>query len=294
MNNKYKVLIIILLVSLVLSSCSFVEELNQWLEILDDSSIAMVEGNMTVHFIDVGQGDSILIQSPSGQNMLIDAGDNNKGDTVVEYLKSQGVDKIDFLVATHPHSDHIGGMDNVIDNFDIGKIHMPKVVHTAKTYEDVLKAIQRKSLKITATHSGMDIPLEGAKVEVLAPDKELKSDNLNDYSIVIKVTYGGNAFLFQGDAEKRTEEEILKAEGDIKADVIKLGHHGSSSSNIQSYIDAVNPTYAVITCGEDNKYGHPHEEIMSLMEEKKISTYRTDIDGDIVIISDGEHISLAK
>ncbi|HZJ82286.1 MAG TPA: ComEC/Rec2 family competence protein, partial [Clostridia bacterium] len=256
--------------------------------------IDTVQGNMVVHFIDVGQGDSILIQSPSGQNMLIDAGDNNKGDKVVEYLENLGINRVDFLVGTHPHADHIGGLDDVIDNFYIGQIYMPKVAHTSKTYEDVLMAVKRKNLKIKATHSGMDIPFEGLRAEVLAPDSDLKSDDLNDYSIVIRLTYGETRFLFQGDAEKSTEDYILESGRKIKANVIKLGHHGSSTSNTKSYIEAVDPDYAVITLGEDNRYGHPHKEIVDLMEENDITIFRTDRDGDVVVVSDGESVSFVE
>lgn len=248
---------------------------------------------LTVHFIDVGQGDSILIQTSEGQNMLIDAGSNSKGDVVKEYLQEQGVNKVDILIGTHPHEDHIGGLDVVIDNFDIGLIYMPKVAHTTKTYEDLLLAVQRKGLKIKSTAAGMDIPLEGVDAQILAPEPNLKSDNLNDYSIVIRLTHGNISFLFQGDAEKRSEKHILDKEIDIEADLIKLGHHGSSTSSSPKYIKAVKPSYAIITVGKDNKYGHPHVETMELMDQLGIIVYRTDEDGTIVAISDGERLSFS-
>ena len=295
-NKKFILWLSLLALSLmVLSSCSFLEVLNEVLDIVGDNGHSSVaQGNMTVHFIDVGQGDSILIQLPSRQNMLIDAGDNDKGEVVIDYLKKQGVTRIDYLVGTHPHADHIGGMDDVIDEFAIGEIYMPKVTHTTKTYMDVLEAIDKKNLKIKATKTGMTIPLEDVKAEILAPDGEMKSDNLNDYSIVIKLTYGETVFLLQGDAEKKTEANILASGTDIKADVIKLGHHGSSTSSTTKYIEAVDPDYAVITLAKDNKYGHPHKEVMTLMDEKGITVYRTDEDGTIVVISDGEKVSFNK
>jgi len=258
---------------------------------IPDQTAPIAGQTMEVHFIDVGQGDSILIKLPSQENMLIDAGDNGKEGVVIDYLKDQGVSRIDHLIATHPHADHIGGMDYVIDEFDIGHIYMPKVVHTTKTYMDVLEAIERKNLEIKSAKAGMTIPLEGVTAEILAPDGQLESDNLNDYSIVIRLSYGQTIFLFQGDAEKLTEDYILESHPNIKADVLKLGHHGSSTSNTPQYIEAVDPDYGIITAGEGNKYGHPHKEIMELMNEKGITIYRTDKDGSIVVISDGKEVS---
>lgn len=286
---------LLLLVLVVLTSCSYLDQQNQWNEnVGHDEQPAVFQENISVHFIDVGQGDSILIQLPSQQNMLIDAGDNNKGQVVVDYLKAQDVTRIDFLVATHPHADHIGGMDQVIDEFDIGAIYMPKVAHTTNTYLDVLEAIDRKGLTIKAAVAGMNIPIEGVEAEILAPDSDMKSDNLNDYSIVIKLTYGETVFLFQGDAEKKSEQDILASYTDIKADVIKLGHHGSSTSSTAKYIEAVDPDYAIITLGKDNKYGHPHRETIALMDEMGITVLRTDRDGTIVAISDGENVSFDR
>ena len=283
-------LVLLLAVTLILTSCELLDELDAILDIIEEEDIPTPEGSMAVHFIDVGQGDSILISMPTGENMLIDAGDNDKGEVVVDYLRSQGVERIDYLVGTHPHADHIGGLDDVIDEFDIGEIYMPRVTHTTKTYMDVLEAIDRKGLKIKAARSGLTIPIEGAMAEILAPDSDLKSDNLNDFSIVIRLTYGQTAFLFQGDAEKRTEDSILSSYDNIKTHVIKLGHHGSSTSNTEDYIEAVDPEYAVIMLGADNKYGHPHKEVISLMEDKGITVYRTDLDGTIVAISDGKEV----
>lgn len=293
-NKKRSILILplLLLALMVLSSCSFLEVLDGVLDILEDNGQPpLAQGDMAVHFIDVGQGDSILVQFPSEENMLIDAGENDKGDVVIDYLKNQGVTRIDYLVGTHPHSDHIGGMDDVIDEFDIGEIYMPKVSHTTKTYKDVLEAIDNKGLKIKAAKTGMTIPVKDAKAEILAPDDDMKSDDLNDHSIVIKLSYGETVFLLQADAEKRTEASILESGTDIKADVLKLGHHGSSTSNTNEYIEAVDPDYGIISLGKDNKYGHPHKEVMALMDEKGITIYRTDEDGTIVAISDGKEVS---
>ncbi len=291
--GKFLFIIIVSIIFIYLTGSSFLQQLNEQLESNSENTVPKYyDEDLVVHFIDVGQGDSILIQLPSGQNMLIDAGDNDQGDKVVEYLKGQGVEIIDFLVGTHPHADHIGGLDRVIDGFDIGQMYMPKVVHTTKTYMDVLEAADRKDLKIKAAYDGMDIPLEGAEARILAPEQNLKSDNLNDYSIVLRLVYGNTVFMFQGDAESKTEQNILESGVvDIKADVIKLGHHGSSSSNTREYIRAINPTYAVITVGKGNKYGHPHREVLTLMKKEGITVYRTDEQGSIVAVSNGKKVS---
>lgn len=247
---------------------------------------------LEVHFIDVGQGDSILIKTPKGQNMLIDAGSNDKGDVVKDYLIKQGVERVDVLVGTHPHEDHIGGLDVVIDNFDIGLICMPKVVHTTKTYEDVLLAAQRKGLKIQSAKAGMSLPIDGVNAQILAPEEDLVSDNLNDYSIVIKLEYKNTSFLFQGDAEEMTESTILDSGAIVEADVIKVGHHGSLSSSSIQYIEAVNPSYAIIMVGKDNSYGHPSQEVLDRLSEAGSAIYRTDISGTIIAESDGNMISI--
>lgn len=246
---------------------------------------------LRVHFIDVGQGDAILVQTPAQETMLIDAGGNAAADKVVSYLEAQGVSKIDVLVATHPHEDHIGGMDVVINYFDIREIYMPKVSHNTATYEDVLEAVKGKGLKIKTAKTGVDIPMEQLDVQVLAPDESMESSELNDYSVVIRLSYENTTFLFQGDAEKKTEEQILEDGSDIKADVIKIGHHGSSSSSTRPYIEAVNPSYAVIMLGKDNRYGHPHQETMELLEEMNVPVYRTDQCGSILATSDGRKVS---
>lgn len=288
--KKFLLVFTVLIVALsFLSSCDYLDELD--IEGDVEAQLPVSGQNMAVHFIDVGQGDSILIQFPNQQNMLIDAGDNDKGKVVVDYLIDQGVSKIHYLIATHPHADHIGGMDDVIDQFEIGDIYMPKIAHTTKTYMDLLEAIERKNLRIRAAHAGTTITIDDVRAEILAPDIHLDSDNLNDYSVVLKLTYGKTKFLLQGDAEEKTEESILESGIDIRSDVIKLGHHGSSTSSTPSYIEAVDPDYAIVMVGEGNKYGHPHKEVVALMDEKGINIYRTDRDGTIVIISDGNKIS---
>lgn len=291
--NRKRSLIIITLILIItlISGCS--------IEIIDyagdDSKTAEQNvdesGELYAHFLDVGQGDAILVRLPGGKNMLIDAGPNSSSDKVVGYLKKEGIKKIDVLVGTHPHEDHIGGMAEVIKNFDIGSIYMPKVTHTSKTYKRMLEAIKGKNLKINSAIEGMDIPLEGVEAKILAPSKDMSSDNLNDYSVVIRLVYKDTVFIFQGDAEAKTEERILDGAYDIHADVIKIGHHGSRTSSTKEYIDKVNPKYAVLMLAEGNDYGHPHRQTMELLKGKGITIYRTDQCGTIVAKSDGNEIS---
>jgi len=250
----------------------------------------LASNKLTVNYIDVGQGDSIFIQTPSGKTMLIDAGVPEMGNKVVNYIKSQGINKIDIIIATHPHSDHIGGIPAVIKNFEIGKVYAPKVTHTTKTYENFLNAVKDKGLKITSAKAGMDLDLgEGVTAKVLAPNKD-KYDNLNNYSVVVKITYKDTSFLFTGDAEKESEQEMLNKGYDLKADVLKIGHHGSSSSTTSAFLQAVSPKYAVISCGQGNSYGHPHKEIIEKLKSLNITVYRTDQQGTIIAVSDGKTI----
>ncbi len=242
-------------------------------------------GLMKVNFIDVEQGDSILVQLPDGRNMLVDAGTRDAGIKVINYLKNAGVKKIDYLVATHPHEDHIGGMAAVIRGFKVGAIYMPKATHTTKTYIDLLETIQSKGLKITTAEAGIKIiDTGGLSVFVLAPNSAAYED-LNNYSAVIKLTYGKIGFLLTGDALAQSEKEMLAKGTDLRADVLKAGHHGSYSSASQGFLDAVNPKYAVISVGAGNDYGYPHD--AALRRLSGIQLYRTDLDGDVVFITDG-------
>jgi competence protein ComEC len=253
-----------------------------------DNNKSKVKGKLKVHYIDVGQGDSILLQYED-KNMLIDAGPNAATETVVNYLKRAGVKKIDYLVATHPHEDHIGGMDGVIDNFQIGTMYMPKKTATTATFKDVVQAMKRKGIKAKTPVPGEKFSLGDVQCMILAPNSA-EYDNVNNYSIVIKATYGKNSFLFEGDAENLAEKEILDKGFDVRADVLKLGHHGSRTSSSTAYLKKVNPKYVVVSSGKINDYGHPHKETMDKLKSMGIKLYRTDEDGNIVVTSDGKGI----
>ncbi|NFT92015.1 MBL fold metallo-hydrolase [Clostridium botulinum] len=246
-----------------------------------------IVADMKVHYIDVGQGDSELIQI-GNQNILIDAGCNDN--KALNYLKSIGVTNLDYVIATHPHEDHIGGMTSVINNFNVKEFYAPKVTHTTRTFENMVKALQNKGLKITAPTIGDTLTIGNATMQFLAPNSS-KYQDLNNYSIVCKLKYGNTSYLFTGDAESLSEGEILAKQLDISADVLKLGHHGSHSSTSQAFLDKVNPKYAIVSCGKENDYGHPHQETIDKLNTKNIEILRTDVSGTIVSTSNGNDIS---
>lgn len=247
---------------------------------------------LKVHIINVGQGDSILIESDN-QYMLIDAGEKNKSDIVIDYLEDTGVKKLDYIIATHPHSDHIGGLSDVIDYFQIGKIIMPDVIHTSKTFENLIDTISENKLKITKPIVGNEYALGEASFIVIAPNNS-SYNNLNDYSVGIKLIYNENSFIFTGDAETNSEYEMLENGINLDADVLKHGHHGSSTSSSDKFLDAVTPDITIISAGRDNQYGHPHIEILKAIEERDITLYRTDKQGTIILESDGKSITRIK
>lgn len=246
-------------------------------------------GNLKVHFIDVGQADSILIQQ-GNNNMLIDAGNNSDSDLVMNYLKNQGVNKLDYIIGTHPHEDHIGGLDVVVKNFNTDKIFLPKVTSNTVTFKDLAAAIKNKGLNITTPKVGTSYNLGEATWTILAPNSA-SYDEINNYSIVIHLQYKNNSFMFTGDAENISENEILQKQLNLKADVLKIGHHGSSSSTSNSFLNKVNPKYAIISVGKNNDYGHPHKPTMERLKSKGITVYRTDECGTIIATSDGTNIT---
>lgn len=248
-----------------------------------------------VYFIDVGQGDSELIRlKDSGIDILIDTGTRSTKQELADYLKELGVDDIDILIGTHPHEDHIGGMAKIIEEFPIGTLYLPEtsdeMTPTTKTYESLLDAAESKNVTVRTAAAG-DVLLEqgNTSFKVLSPS-HTDYDNLNDYSIVTRLKVGDTAFLFQGDAETPVEEEILDSGADVSCDVIKLGHHGSSTSSSRAYLEAANPSAAVISCGVGNEYGHPHRETMDSLEKLSITPYRTDTQKTLLAETDGKTI----
>ncbi len=246
---------------------------------------------MEVHFIDVGQGDAILIQV-NNKNLLIDSGPKENSSDLFRYLNSLHIKKLDYVIATHPHEDHIGNMYSVIKKYDIGEFFAPKITHTSKSFEKMVESLIDKNKKINVFDINTTSIDLGKNINIYAysPLPKDYGDNLNLYSAVFKIQYGNTSFLFTGDAEKSNEEDILIARGSIKANVLKIAHHGSSTSTSSSFLDAVNPEVAVISVGEDNSYNHPNSQVLSLVESKTKNVYRTDKDNTIVLISDGNNI----
>ncbi len=243
---------------------------------------------MTVHYLDVGQGDCVLV-SCDGESMLIDAGDNNQGTKIQNYLKKQGVTKLKYAVGTHPDADHIGGLDVILYKFDCGTVMMPDVSKNTATYRDVVDTMKQKGYRNTVPEPGDSFKLGDAVCTVLGPEESYEDANNN--SIVLKVEHGENSFLFMGDAEAEAEADILSGGADVEADVLKVGHHGSRSSSSQKFLKAVDPAYAVISCGEDNSYGHPHAETLNNLRAMGVDVFRSDEQGTIVAVSDGSQIT---
>lgn len=232
--------------------------------------------SLKVYFFDVGQADSMLIQN-NGENMLIDAGNNEDGEMLVNNLKILGIEKIDYLVGTHPHEDHIGGMDDIINSFEIGKIYMPNVSTNTKTFEDVIDATKNKNLQIETPKAGDNFTIGKVSCEVayVGSDKE----NLNLSSIIIKMKYNNLSYLFTGDTEADVENKIDFG----KINILKVAHHGSDTSSSEKFVNETAPEVAIISVGKDNSYGHPSNEIIKRYEKVGSKIYRTDEVGNIFI-----------
>ena len=284
--KKLKCLLIIIIMLLV-GGCDFNNLSTSINRVVDDNKDKLV-----IHYIDVGQGDATFIEFPNNETMLIDAGEKEYEDKVLDYISDLNYDSIDYIVGTHPHSDHIGGLKNIIDNFSVGKVYLPKASSTSKTYTNLLKSIKNKGLVVNSANAGDSI-IDNDKldVEIIAPNSSDFS-SLNDYSVVLRIVYEDRSFLFMGDAEVLSEEEILDNNFDVRSDVIKVGHHGSNTSSSSRFLNKVKPSYAIISVGVDNKYYHPHPSILKRYEKLGSKIYRTDEEGDINLISDGNGIEI--
>ncbi len=255
------------------------------------------EGTLTVAFLDIGQGDAILIRSPNGMTMLIDGGNSDKDgrEVIIPKLQEWGAERLDVMVATHPDADHIGGLPYVLENFDVGSVALTGQVHTTQVYERFLTDIRDFQVSAIPVRTGTAIPFDSAvSVEVLGPDDsfvQVQGDN-NNASIVIKLTYGQAGFMFTGDAEGEEEAAILAGGADLRSTVLKVGHHGSRSSTGEAFLSAVDPQIGVISAGDGNRYGHPHQEILDRLNQHGVTIYRTDLSGTITLTTDGATISV--
>ena len=284
MDKKKKIISSIIGIIVVLLAGYFGIDLTQDSKVPKDSELM-------ISYMDVGQGDAAYIKV-NGNDILIDAGPRSNSKELLEQLKAKNIDDFELVIATHPHEDHIGGMVDVFKEYEVKAFYSPKITHTTKTYENLVKAVKDEGLKTKELKGGMVIDLgEGAKFEVFTPQKS-EYEELNDYSPIMKLSFGDTSYLFTGDAEKLAEEEALaKYKTSLNSDVIKFGHHGSSSSSSNAFIEAVSPKYGIISCAKDNKYGHPHRETLDIIKKYNIKTFRTDTDGEIILTSDGKSIN---
>ena len=248
-----------------------------------------LEGELLkVNFIDVGQGDSIFVELPNEETMLIDAGEINQSNRVISYIDNLGYNKIDYVVGTHPHTDHIGGVASVIKNYDIGSIYMPKKHSNSKTFINLLNTIKDKGLKINTAKAGVNIiNKDNLNVDIIAPDKEYSDSNNN--SVVVKITYINRCFLFMGDAEVDSEKNITD---NVECDVVKIGHHGSDTASSDTFVKKTKAKYAVISVGKGNIYKHPYESTIKKWESIGAEILRTDELGSIVISTNGSELSI--
>lgn len=289
----------IFILFLTFSSCflfSYFSKFNDNIEINSLKDEGKVENvtknssyNFKVHFLDVGQADSILIEQ-NGHYMLIDAGDSKSKDIIIPYVNNLGIKKFDYIVGTHSHEDHIGSLDDVILNFGVENVLFPRQTSTTKTFENFVNSLKIKNLKLIVPKSGDTYSFGDATFKILAPNSSTYED-INNYSIVIKMVYKNTSYIFTGDAEKLSEEEIIsKYKDEINCDVLKIGHHGSSTSTSENFLKFCSPKYAIISLGRNNEYNHPHRQVINRLKKFGVDVYRTDEFGTVILESDGTNI----
>ncbi|MCK5416563.1 MBL fold metallo-hydrolase [Candidatus Parcubacteria bacterium] len=295
MKNKfYKNLLILGIISIVIIVLVFItfSFIKEKVEIRNENKVNELE----VDFLDIGQGDSVLIQTTYGQNIIIDGGPDDSVLDELEKVLPWWDKKIDLMVLTHPHSDHVTGLIYVLDKYEIGKIMYTGVNHTAPGYLEWLEKIKNKNIEILLIDQQQKIELgKESFLEILYPNTSLlhkEIDNLNNTSVIVKLTHGETKFLFAGNAEKEIEKELLENKVDLNADVFKVSHHGSNDSNTEEFLKAISPKYAIIQVGKNNKFHHPHSRIIKRLERTGAKIFRNDVDGLVKVFSDGENIRI--
>lgn len=299
-KRKEKVIIAIALLCIFFSFIMGILDKNDvftWSDL--NNSIGVLDGpvnpdsNFSIYYLDVGQGDCTIIKS-NDSIMMIDTSTNHREENIREVLMSLSIDKIDYLVITHQHDDHMGSAKAIIDKYEVSNIIMPKLSEinmvTTTSYELLLQAIEDNKVNAIPATVGDSFKLGDASVQILSPSQQ--DEDLNNMSVVMRVVYGETAFLFQGDAEKTIEKQLLNSDFDLTANVIKIGHHGSNTSSTEKYLKAVNPQYAIISCAADNSYGHPHREVLDRLYNNNIDYLVTAQTGDITVTSDGKNINV--
>lgn len=251
---------------------------------------ALWKTTLEIHFLDVGQADAIYMVTSNGKNILIDSGDEHDGAKVVSYLQKQGVEHLDLLIATHPHHDHIGSMDRVLESFDVDALYMPQVSYHTSYYKRLVNSIERYGIVVHEAKAGVEIKVaRSIKIEFLAPAKK-KYKSLNDYSAVLKVNHLNNTFLLMADAGVVSERQILKRLDKKPIDLLKVPHHGANTGTTKELLKRITPKYAVISVGRNNKYGYPSNEVLNRLKRQNVQVYRTDLLGTIITKSDGKTI----
>jgi competence protein ComEC len=260
--------------------------------LLASSSVTASE-NLTAHFIDVGQGDSILLQF-NQTDVLIDGGSQNMGQRVENYLRNQGVSSLDLVVSTHPHEDHIGGLVKILQDFPVDNVLDSGQPHSSQVFNTYLSLIDQKNITYTAAERGQKINLDpNISIDVLSPPETLFAGDLNQNSIVLKVAYNNVSFLLMGDANNKAESSLLSSGQDLKSDILKVGHHGSATSSSYLFLSKVLPAISIISVGAGNDYGHPTQQTLTALEDIGSTIYRTDTSGNIMVTTDGQSYSIS-
>lgn len=292
MNKKSQKFVLSLVIFLVAIIGTFyqkkdeVKNINKREEVVNTINY---DHDLSVYFIDVGQADCILVKD-NDEYALIDAGNNEDGMKLVNYFKSLNITNFKYVFGTHAHEDHIGGMDNIIDNFNIENFYMPNAITTTKTFEDVLDSLDRKKIKFQTPNVNDDFKLNNATFKVLHIGDNKK--DLNDTSVVLRLEYGNTSYLLMGDATSNVEKDLLNNNVNLKSDVLKVGHHGSNYSSTIDFLNKVKPEYVIIEVGKNNSYNHPRQETLDKLKDINAKVYRTDLDGTIVATSDGNSIKI--
>ena len=289
-KGKSSVLAIIIVAVILLAGSKLVPQ-SSWDSLFNKSGVTdklSSQAGMAVHFVDVGQGDCVVVES-HGRYMLIDTGEADMGQRVLNYLNNLGVEKLDYCIATHPHSDHIGSMGKVLEDYPAEKLIMPELseinIPTTSTFEKFLLSAEENCDEIIAAEAGFTYSMGEVEIQILGPCDQ--DEDLNNMSVVAKVSYGDSSFLITGDCSFDEEDDIMdNYYNHLESDVLKVGHHGSSGSTSVDWLEAIEPEIAVISVGEGNSYGHPHDEIIELLEKNGVEILRTDIEGDIILCSD--------
>lgn len=280
MQKKIRILLTAIVAVLLMTGCAAGEQ---------PKMESVAKGDMKVSFIYIGQGDATLIQTADAA-MLIDTGEYDEKDKLLEGLEQAGVEELDYLILTHPDADHIGAGDVVIDKFKVDHVIMPELERSTKAYTYTMEAIEDQSIEVIDPEIGREYELGDAKFMIIAP-YEVEEDESNNASVGIKLVHGDNTFVFTGDAEQPAEKEMVQGNIDLECDVLKCGHHGSRTATSDAFLEAADPTWAVISCGQENQYGFPHSEVIAKLEDDDVQIYRTDTMGTVTAVSDGQNIS---